>query len=160
MEETSDFALRIFNEDDHTYHILPAFVSFRDSTILCTFGSLDTAQPYRIDNRTTCAQAFIQQEAIPEGCPWEVVDPGSSVPFAWNDPLGVRKLIIQVGLKGKDDVGKRGGDSEHGGIARGIDLEDLGFRGEIAIQPSIPSLSQVRSMPHTTMKKETLSPVV
>eukprot|EP00958_Prasinococcus_capsulatus_P020190 scaffold2580_cov388-Prasinococcus_capsulatus_cf.AAC.16 len=141
LEDTTDFALRIFNEDDRTFHILPAFVNFKDSTIVCTFGRLDTNQPYRIDNRTKSAQAFIQQESMPDQCPWEAVDPGMSVPFAWNDPLGVRKLIIQVGLKD----GREGAlaSSDCGGIARGVDLEDLGFRSEIAIQRSFVSTQAV-----------------
>jgi hypothetical protein len=78
--------------------------------------------PFQIQNRSINHVVFYRQRGC-EGHPWNIVFPGESIPYSWEEPMRSKKLTVRVAAKSQEVFKVNNGDASSQGSIPEFELE-------------------------------------
>eukprot|EP00884_Botryococcus_braunii_P017936 jgi/Botrbrau1/4826/Bobra.0325s0040.1 len=99
VEQIGDFGVRVTSPNGHTHRILTVSVSPYGASFQITLRGEKGQPPYRIDNRCENIKIRFQQRDIWPDV-WELVSPGQSQEYAWDEILLPHRLRVVFDTEG------------------------------------------------------------
>lgn len=100
-----------FSDDEAGYQVFSVEMKSLHNTMFVILRETDHENPpFRIQNRSINHIVFFRQRGC-DGHPWNILLPGESIPYSWEEPMRSKKLTVRVAHKSQDVFKVNSGDA-------------------------------------------------